>query len=896
MDFSEESSADPFGAAEGGAAFDVKRLLATVRAYYWIVGVTVLLGFVGAKLYMLTMTEVFASSALIKIERRSTMQSVSAGEGAAYEGATTAEDLNTIVQSFVSPMIMQRVIERLGLNQRDDVIGKNRPASTVRDGELVGYLMGQCKVELVEDTRLIRVSFQSWNPEMAGELANAIVEEGIAFDREKRTESVSANVKFLQGEAEKQEANLKAAEEKLNAYTEEVGIVSVDDASNIVEVQLRDLNSRHTAIQTEYLKLKSDYDQIEACLGDTEKLLDIESIRKVPAVERLYLRAGELRGQLVKLAQRYRVENPLMVQTQTELREVEDSLRQEVLQAPKSIEMALAAARKNEESIAKAEAAQEQKMIEVQKLAITYKVYQRQIEAYRMAYEATLSRLNGELSEARIQPVLLQVVEPAGWGWQTSIKPLKVALMGIVAGGMLGMGLIFLIMQMDRSVKTVEEAETLFRLSVLSAIPRYLGDAGGKVVSAGFFHRMGNALRRRGQPTEAGADPALSRSPMITDRYSSVAEAFRTLRASIHISHSPAHCSMILITSAMPGEGKSFCVLNLGVAAAHSGQRTLLVDANLRNPSLEHRIFDQQRRSGLADYLTGRTEFFNVIQATSIANLDVVTAGTPHALPGEILAGARFHDFLKEAQPNYDRIIFDTAPIIPVSDTLSIARYFEVMCLVLQANKTPRDVVSRAMDVLGRAGAKPFGLVMNCVPFTFQATYGTSDVSRLFRSELAGNPGFPQSCPTCGSQFHDLDDFIKKTRVPTGTVEATVPASNGRTTRICACGYALTLSAEIRRDTSKAGVLRRYLFGELHDRLVESGFERGEARARLLLTLKVWRNETFEEEGASDTSEAGLHRRELFAQILDHLVQSGLSRAEAKSKLLRTIEAWRDVP
>lgn len=894
MDFSEESSADPFASAGGGAAFDIKRLLATVRAYYWIVGVTVLLGFLGAMLYVVNMSEVYESSVMIKIERRSTMQSVSVGEGAAYEGATTPEDLNTIVQSFVSPMIMQRVIDRLGLDQRDNVIGKNSPTSSVNDGELAGYLMGQCKVELVEDTRLIRVSFQSWSPELAAELANAIVADGITYDREKRTEAVSANVKFLQAEAEKQEANLKAAEEKINAYTEEVGIVSIDDASNIVEVQLRDLSSRHTAIQSECLKLKSDYDQIEACLGDTEKLLDIESIRKVPAVERLYLRAGELRGQLVKLAQRYRPENPLMIQTQTELREVEASLRQEVLQAPKSVEVALAAARKNEESIAKAEATQEQRMIEVQKLAITYKVYQRQIDAYRMAYEATLSRLNGELSEARIQPVLLQVVEPAGWGWQTSVKPIKVLLMGVVAGGMLGMGLIFLIMQLDHTVKSVEEAETLFRLSVLSAIPLYLEDGGGKVVSPGFFHRIGNAFRLRGQPTEKGADSALNRSPMITDRYSNVAEAFRTLRASIHISQSQANCSTILVTSALPGEGKSFCVLNLGVAAAHSGQRTLLVDANLRNPSLEQRVFEQQGRSGLADYLAGRAKFSNVIRATSVANLDVVTAGTPHALPGEILAGARFHDFLKDAQPNYDRVIFDSAPIIPVSDTLSIARYFEVICLVLQANKTPRDVVSRAVDVLDRSGVKPFGLVMNFVPFKFQASYGSSDLVRLVQGEDAWHPGFPSSCRTCGCRFHDFDEFIKNTRPSTGAEESDSPSDEGGTKRFCSCGTALVFAPQIRRDTSEGGVLRRYLFGELHDRLVESGLERSEARTRLLLTLKVWRNETFEEE-ASDTSEAGLHRRDLFARILDHLVQSGLSREDAKSKLLRTIEAWRDV-
>jgi len=909
MAFADESSEDVFSSGGGQPAFDVKKLLETLRKFYWIFALTAALGLGLSYLYLKTTKPLYSSTAEIKIERRSTTQSVSMTGGAmAYEGATTPEDLKTIEQSFISPMLMRRVIAKLDLTTVDNFVGSGRPAAGVSEGELVGYLMGNSKVALVPDTRLIQISFQSWDPAQAELVANAIVEEGIGYDREQRIEAVSVNVKYLQSEAEKQESNLKKAEEVLNDYTEKLGIVSIDGESNIVEVQLRDLNSRHTAIKSERLKLESDYEQIEACLNEPEKLLDIESIRKVPAVERLYARAGELRGQLVKLAQRYRPENPLMIQTQTELREVETTLKQEILQAPKSIEVALAAVKMNEESIARAEEKQEQKVIEVKKLAIDYKVYQRQIDAYKLAYEATLKRLNEETSQARSQPVLLQMVDPAGPGFQISVKPARVLITGLVGGLMLGAGLIVLIMQLDSSIKSVEDAESAFRLSVLAAVPEYAPPSQEEEaaepnflkrwIDAGLptLRRGIEAARTRGRSEEILALPDLAHSPVINDKYSHAAEAFRTLRASIQMMETNARSNLVLVTSPMPGEGKSFCALNLAVAMANSGQLTLLVDAQLRKPVIEERVFGTKDHRGLADYLQGDVAFSSIIRATPVPNLDVVTAGTPYSHPAEILSRQRFQEFLAEAQPNYDRVIFDSASITPVSDTLSFARFFHVVCLVLRASRTPRRTVNRAVELLSRAGAKPFGLVMNFVPLKYEPVHDPADLPRLLAAEQQGSLDFPKTCSSCGKVYENFEDFIKNTLAPAGGGgEQADPGRGIRVTRICECGSPVVVSSEFRRDTSESGLRRRYLFGELHDRLVEAGIPREEARAKLLLTLKVWRNEIFTE-NALDESEAGVHRRNLFAEILELLVKSGLPREEARAKLLQTIQIWRDAP
>ncbi len=914
MDFDSANSADPFSSPGGQASFDIKKVLETLRRFYWILFITVALGGGLSFLYLKTTKPLYSSTAEFKVERRSTTPSVSMTGANALEGATTPEDLKTIEQSFLSPLLMRRVIARLGLTDTDNFIEADRPAADVTEGELVGYLLANSSIALVPDTRLLQISFESWSPKYAELVANAIVEEGIALDREQRIESVDVNVRYLQNEAAKQESNLKKSEEKLNKYTEQVGIVSIDSELNIVADQLRDLNSRHTAIKSERLKLESDYEQIQTCLGDPDKLLEIESIRKVPSVERLYLRAGELRGQLVKLAQRYRPANPLMIQTETEIKEVDATLKQEILQAPKSIEMELAAVRRNEENIARVEEKQEAKVIEVKKLAIESQVYQRQIEADRLAYEFTLKRLSEELSQARSQPVLLQVVDPAGPAWQTSVKPMRVLATGIMGGLFLGAGLLFLIMQLDSSIKTVEDAESAFKLSVLAAIPAYAPVVPEEDVERGageiWKKRIGDSVneaksgltslldRRKREARRELALPGLVHSPVLTDEYSTAAEGFRTLRAAIQNSEGSIRTNLILVTSPLPGEGKSFCAMNLAVAMAQSGQRTLLVDAQLRRPVMEERIFSSRGFHGLSDFLEGDAGFSSIIRATPVPNLDIITAGTPTDHPAEILSRQRFREFLDEAQPHYDKVIFDSAAIAPVSDTLCFARFFPVICFVLGSGITSRSDGKRAIELLGRSGAKPFGAVLNLV-VQKSASYDGPDARRFTSAEERDSLDFPKSCPSCGRVYSDFDDYLKRTLPPGDrpTPPGGDPESqrNIKFFRVCPCGSPVLVDAANRRDVTDSGLGRRRLFGEIRDRLTASGMDREEARTKLLLTLKIWRNEIYGDSHL-DSSEAGMQRRHLFTQMLDHLAKSGLSREEARAKLLQAIQIWRDAP
>jgi succinoglycan biosynthesis transport protein ExoP len=863
MAFEDGASADPFSSGGGGgqSPLDLRKLVGVLRRFWWIPILTAAAGVGLALLYFKSVKPAFRSAAEIRVERRSAT-SVGSGNGpVALEGATTTEDLKTLEASFLNPKVIDRVVAALQLKTTDNFIASDRPASTVTEDELMGYLYKYASVALVQDTRLMEVSFENWNPATAQKVADALAEQGIEEDGEQRVQALGGNVRFLKEEAAKLEQSLRNSEEKYNLEMRKLGSVSIDDQTNIEVDQLRDLNSRLTEAKSQRLKLESDYEQIQACLNDPDKLLAIESIGKVAAVERLYLRASELRGQLVKLAQRYGPQNPLMIQTETELREVEKTLKQEILQAPRSVEVALASAQRNEEGLSREQASQEKRVIELKELALNASGLKRQIDAEKISYATTLSRLNEEVSQSRSQPVLLQIVKPAGPAYPVSVTKLKVLAVGLMGGLMVGAGLLLLIMQLDSSVKAVEDAESAFKLSVLAAVPEY---------------------------PRAGEN--LAQSPIVNDQYSTVAEAFRSLRTAIRPRDRDAKLGLVLVTSALPAEGKTFCALNLGVALAQTGQRTLLVDAQLRHPALEVRVLGTHNSHGLSDYLQGVAGFSSVIRGTSVHNLDIVTAGTPTSHPAELLSRKKFEDFLAEAQPHYDRIIFDSAPIEPVSDTLGIARYFPVICLVLKSGKTPKAAVERSIEKIGRSGAKLAGIVMNFVSHK-QASARAVDL-RPDEVGVHDALGFPVTCAKCQKTYQTLEDFLGGTQ----SIEET-PSADTRLyiTRACSCGELIRVPSENRRDFSEPGGVRRKIFGELHERLVASGMPRDEARAKLLLTLKIWRNEISGDQ-RSDNSEAAARRNELFGQLVAGLAASGYSQEEARARLLEAIQIWRGAP
>lgn len=868
MSTQEPDSGDPFSSGSGASAFDMAGFLRASLRLWWIPAACLLIG-IGVGVYLVKNSKPeFVATSDLKIERRSSTAAISLSNSPlTVEGAPYPEDLKTLEKSFVNPMLVKRVVQEIKSSGLDGLTLGGWPLSKLNDDAIAGYLMKDSAVHLIQDTRLIQISFSNPDPIMAQRICNMIVDQGIEYDRDQRISAVGVNIRYLKDEVKKMEENLRTSEEKRNTYTRTLRNVSIDGDMNIVANQLKELDSRSTEAKTERLRLESDVAQIQGCQDDPERLIKIDSVQRMPMIVSLNAQIAESNNKLAKLALRYREDNPYMRQAQSELKELQASLRAAILSAPKLAESALAGARKKEEGLLKERVLQEEKVIQVRDLSVPSNVLQRQIDADRQAYDSAIKRLTEELSQARSQPVLLQVVNPAGPGVPSGSKAIKLLGTALVASLAAGFGVIFLLMQLDSSIKSPEEAEQLLGLSVLSAIPEF--------------------SPAKDSPQDNSAGSSWENCPAITDKFSSTAEGIRSLRAALRVLEEEEAGNFILIASAVEDEGKSFCAVNLAVAMAQAGQRTLLVDADLRQPSLERIVFGNGGRDGLSNFLQRECGLPSVIHSTALPNLDIVSAGTPCPFPAETITRQGILDFLTEAKPLYDKIVVDSAPVAIVSDTLSFARLFPFVCLVIRSGKTPKAASKRALELLRRSAARISGVVLNFAP-------------RPFHSPLAGlEPDFQPamsiasgiSCPACGKSYASLSACLAQTTDEGGTSAG--PVRNMR--RKCACGCVFVPALDERRDASDEGAVRRKLFGELLTLLKATGMTHEQARQQLLLTLKIWRNE-LSTNTRHDASAAGQERNRMFQELLRRLVQAGLSEDQASAKMLHAAETWRKAP
>ncbi len=694
---------------DDGISIDFGRIFAALRKYFWVVLLFLVAGGIAAVTYLNVATPIFQSVAVLKVEQRVMDAAPTLGQtGASFEDLRALEMLGTIQRGFLSRSLAERVAEKLKLPDNPKFLGDVPPEDRGIPA-CVKMLLENTSADVVRGTRLIQISFEHADEDLATEITAALVREYIALDGEQRLNAAGTNLSYLMNEKARLETNLRESEKKLAAYSQQLDSVSVDSELNIIAGQLIELNSRLTMAKADRLKLESDFDQVKAAQDDPQLLLQISSVALLPEIQALRAQLNELNGLISAQKQRYGAKNPAIMELESQQASLQEALYAEALRAPRTLEISLRAADQNEKALERETKAQEKKTLNVKDLAIQSSVLERQIEADQLAFQAVLQSLNSESSQARSQPIFLQIIDSASPAAQVKPRPLIVSALAAFASLGLSAGVIFLIAVLDTSIKSVDEAERLTGLPVLAAIPE-----------------LSDSQRRRAK-LDVGRDAAKQqdggiRLPLLEDSHSTVSEAFRTLRASIFMND--AARKRILFTSAVPGEGKSFCSINFAVALAQQDRNILLIDADLRKPQVEARLFDTDREKGLADYLTGRSDLEQIVRPTKVPRLSAITAGRAYSNPAELLTRSeRVESLLKAAEGKYDAVVIDSAPVLAVSDTLGLTSHCDTVVLVARSHRTGRRFVQRAQNLLDRSGHSPTGLAMNLVPTKGSAYY-----------------------------------------------------------------------------------------------------------------------------------------------------------------------------
>jgi succinoglycan biosynthesis transport protein ExoP len=404
------------------------------------------------------------------------------------------------------------------------------------------------------------------------------------------------------------------------------------------------------------------------------------------------------------LSQRYRAKHPQMIQAHTlmaDLMQTFDREFQKVV-AGSNVESTYWAA--NRQTIASAAPA-DRVSLELKLVEARSNVLEMEVDTESALFDNVLKQMREANVNRDATPIQIRLVEPPDLPVRPA-KPRKtfILLAGMILGGLLGGAAVFVANAIDSSIKTVTEAEEVLGLPSLGAIPLFSREkTPGKTPPAS----------RQDKPEN---DDELPGELVVrTDPGSGAAEGFRSLRASISLLGKSQDHRSLLFTSALPAEGKTFIASNYSVALAQAGLKTLLIDVDLRVPSI-HRCFNLENRQGFVEVVTKGLNLYEVVHRDVAENLDILTSGSRCPNPAELLSGSGFVEVLAMALKTYDRITIDCSPINLVSDSLLIASAVQSVCLVVRAGRTRRLDAEHAISLLKRAQIKPSGFVFNAIP------------------------------------------------------------------------------------------------------------------------------------------------------------------------------------
>jgi capsular exopolysaccharide synthesis family protein len=673
---------------------DLEQIWYIIREKAWLILLFGLLGILGGLWYIHKTPLTYYAQAVIEVDPEP-IKVIGYDEAVQATKDPISEDMaQTLKAVFHSREFAQQVIKNYDLLDNPNFIPRPPGSKPISLDDATGGLIGMEQINLPPETRFINVGIVHSDPEMAKELADALANHYCEHALEERTNRANTEINYLQEQADKASAVLTKSETDLNNYVKDKHADSLVDSHDTVVSDLRSKITELNAAKADLLKLQADDEQAQRDRGNVDALLAIPSVATDGQINTDKAAISDLRSKIQILQLRYTDLHPKMIQANTELADAENRLKTDALEIPDQIHAKLETAKVREANADDAVREQEVNAMALDDESIEYKVLQRKVDADTALYEGVLNRLKESRVANGLDSTGMHIFEPA----QLPVDPVqarksKTLCLGLIGGLVAGLVLSLGLHMMDSSLKSVDQAEDVLGLTVLASIPR------------------------QNQSKLKESSMALVKAPG-----SPVAEAFRSLRTSIYLAGKAKGRKIILFTSTLAGEGKTFCSTNYATALAQQGLKTLLVDADLRSPMIGSVMLANRKETGLGELLSRKVETAS-IHESEVENLWILPAGDLLPNPAEMLARSEMGEIVRQLSEKFDRIVIDTAPVTAVSDTLLLLEHAEVICLVAHVGRTPRKWLLRAMKLIAEAGSRPTGVILNQMPIRMAGAY-----------------------------------------------------------------------------------------------------------------------------------------------------------------------------
>jgi capsular exopolysaccharide synthesis family protein len=683
--------------------------LLILRKHQWLILSFLLTVVTIVSIATFRMRPVYIAKATIEIDREN--NNILPFQGAdAYDSMMDLDNyIETQSKVLTSETLALQTIRNTGLAANPEFSAGGVPSEAIATGSLanqkrppeVATFLGSLSVKRIPSSRLMEVSYESTDPVLAARILNAHLDNFKAQNIQSRYEATLEATRFLTSQLNELKLTVKQSEDARINYERQNQIWSVDDKSNITTQRLADLDKQLTDAQGETLKKQALYEYAKA--GDIDA---VPEIRADPLLQDLQRKRADLAVQYTEAVNQYGPNFPKVQRLQAQTKEVDDQIARESRGIVLQLESDYREAKQREELIRQALEAQKAETNNMAEKMVQYNILKRESEADKSLYEGLLTKLKEAGISEGLKSSNLRVVDPAMIPSYPArpAKARNIALAFLV-GLVGGIGLALLREYLDNTVKTPDDIETLTRLPSLAVVPAF-GD------SATHKRRMGIF----GSPSTNGHEKRIELVAQHLPK-SQMSEAFRALRTALLLSQPDHPPQVILVTSALPREGKTTAAANLAVTLAQLGDKTVLVDADLRKPGVGRLLnLGSGKYAGLSSYLAGVSTLDLVtVPHPAIPNLAAIPTGPLPPNPADLLSSHKLADAIAELRTKYKFVVIDSPPIMAATDAVILSVQVDGVLLVVRSGETPKEAFTRTRDLLTSVKSRILGVVLNAV-------------------------------------------------------------------------------------------------------------------------------------------------------------------------------------
>jgi len=679
------SATGTFSATTTGADTALSDAWVTLRKRkFLILGFALLGAFYG--LYKgSTQVRLYDSSGTIELRSGSANEYRISASSSGTEGSSR---IPTQVAILKSDSLLLAVARDLNLANDPDFMGggANAPFRNIDDPavrqQVLGSMQNTVSVGAVPKTDLIRISSSTLNPKLSADIVNKLVREYIQHSFQSRADATKRVSDFFADQLSDLKQRVELSQEQMIDLQKKLGVLGFDPSLNQVTSGLSDLDKAADAAELARIDAETRY-RVLASMDPNSVDQPLTATQGFGGpVASLYSQLETARAALAQLQANLGPNHPQVVAQREQIAALTQGLREEQSRVVADAKQHYLAARAEETQTRAALDAKKNDAFRLRDDLVEYTLRQREFDSDRTLYEGLLQRLRTAGVQAGLESTEIDIVDAAVPAIAPSLQPRSSIIMvdGLVML-IAGVLLAFVLDSLDTGLRSLAEVEAVSGLPTLALLPR----------------------NRRSRADAAHLSPALRNLAVLASPKAQFAEAFRALRKTI------------LLTSATPSEGKTTVSMNLACVLAQRNVRVLLIDADLRRPTVHHR-FGLNGKVGLTTVLTGSVSLSEAVQTIpEIPMLDVLVSGPVPPFPTEMLSSETMRQLIEECRGRYTHIVMDSPPLLSVTDSVVLARDADAIILVVRSGKSSKHALRRARDLLLRSGARITGIALNAV-------------------------------------------------------------------------------------------------------------------------------------------------------------------------------------